>query len=448
MSAHRTHAIACSPGEPFQGRGWYAYLLTAALLVPLLVPSLPAKLAVLDLLNFAAFACFAGLLVLHRLRPVLLFGAPALLIAIGSLVALVNATNPSAGLMAIAQDVYLFLWFVLLVTVMVRTPGLKGMRVAWLVAATLVALYSLYEWTQIGSAAPTDLLEPEGNRVKACFNNANILAQYLVISVFIGLGLVGQVRRALLLPAIGLLLVALIMTKSNGGLLSLGVGLVVWYHARAWATAVPVARLAGQACLALAAALAFAWLVGAGGAGASLARKLEEHTLLGRVDKSSHSRQKIWTGLLGYYEHSPLGLGPGNSAFQLLPIGKRQTRYFTFLSAEPHNDYISYMVERGPLGLVGLLLGTVAAFRLVARGRARIAATAGGVLSGATLWASLLGGLAALSMHSFVIEKMHFRHFWLFLALACALAIQGPRAQARGLAHAGDRLPLGAGGVA
>jgi hypothetical protein len=25
-------------------------------------------------------------------------------------------------------------------------------------------------------------------------------------------------------------------------------------------------------------------------------------------------------------------------------------------------------------------------------------------------------------VHSLVIEKLHFRHYWLFLALACALA--------------------------
>jgi hypothetical protein len=35
--------------------------------------------------------------------------------------------------------------------------------------------------------------------------------------------------------------------------------------------------------------------------------------------------------------------------------------------------------------------------------------------------AALAGGLVATAVHSTVIEKLHFRHFWVFLALASAI---------------------------
>jgi hypothetical protein len=47
-----------------------------------------------------------------------------------------------------------------------------------------------------------------------------------------------------------------------------------------------------------------------------------------------------------------------------------------------------------------------------------------GVTDSATgaLVAALAGALAASAVHSLTIERLHFRHFWLLLAIVCALA--------------------------
>jgi hypothetical protein len=44
------------------------------------------------------------------------------------------------------------------------------------------------------------------------------------------------------------------------------------------------------------------------------------------------------------------------------------------------------------------------------------------------VWAAFLGALAASSMHSLVIEKLHFRHFWLLLALITTMCTGAPAA--------------------
>src|SRR5262249_35267824 len=120
------------------------------------------------------------------------------------------------------------------------------------------------------------------------------------------------------------------------------------------------------------------------------------------------------------YARSPLGIGPGNSGSLTLGISERE-RPDSYRSKEAHSDYLAYAIERGPLGLLGLAGLTLAGLLAVARfwghakqGGARATRRAG-------LWtASMAAVLAASAMHSTVIEKLHFRHFWLFLALVCA----------------------------
>jgi hypothetical protein len=60
----------------------------------------------------------------------------------------------------------------------------------------------------------------------------------------------------------------------------------------------------------------------------------------------------------------------------------------------------------------------------------------------AALWAAFLGALVATSIHSLVIEKLHFRHFWLCLAILTAMtakeAAAGRAADAPAPRHAPD----------
>src|SRR5439155_689965 len=86
-------------------------------------------------------------------------------------------------------------------------------------------------------------------RAAATFYNPNMLADYLMLSVFMLLGLGREVRRWFFALSLGLLLLALLSTKSNGGMISLGVGLAVWAAARSLARGLAPVRLGGALCL-------------------------------------------------------------------------------------------------------------------------------------------------------------------------------------------------------
>jgi O-antigen ligase len=148
---------------------------------------------------------------------------------------------------------------------------------------------------------------------------------------------------------------------------------------------------------------------------------------------------------------TPLGIGPGNSAGQRLSLGHRERKH-SYLSKEAHNDYVGYLVERGPLGLLSLLILVVQPFValwwvLKKNTDRRWKAGVGGALA-----AALVGGLVATTIHSFVIEKLHFRHFWMFLAIVFAFRAAGPPRPARAGARAPDeghprRAPRGSVGI-
>lgn len=113
----------------------------------------------------------------------------------------------------------------------------------------------------------------------------------------------------------------------------------------------------------------------------------------GRFDRSSAGRAHIWTSALRLVPANPLGVGPQGISNRNL-IGR---------GLEVHNDYLALLVERGALGLVGFSLLCIRLWRASPRAGAfrnlMVAAAVGGVFR----------------------ETLHFRHLWLFAALALAL---------------------------
>jgi O-antigen ligase len=145
---------------------------------------------------------------------------------------------------------------------------------------------------------------------------------------------------------------------------------------------------------------------------------MQSRSVLGRAGHSSEGRVHIWQSLLRRYVEKPLGIGPGNSAELQLSAEERE-RPDSMLSKEAHNDYLAYLIERGPLALLGLLiLKLLALGKVVGWWRRRVSA---GERSGGVLAAAALAALMASSAHSITLETMHFRHEWLFLALVCSM---------------------------
>jgi hypothetical protein len=112
-----------------------------------------------------------------------------------------------------------------------------------------------------------------------------------------------------------------------------------------------------------------------------------------RFQKSSSSRGQIWSDALKAWVSEPLGVGPAG-------VLNRHISVYSGTSLEVHADAISFLVERGPIGLAGYIGLWVVLWRLAKK-----------------------GGFARLIIVSILVagifrETMHYRHVWLLLALA------------------------------
>jgi hypothetical protein len=75
----------------------------------------------------------------------------------------------------------------------------------------------------------------------------------------------------------------------------------------------------------------------------------------------------------------------------------------------------------GPLGLAGLLALLGSAFgKLGAAARRREGAETTPDTNG-PLVAAMTGALVASAAHALTIEVLHFRHFWMLMAIVCAI---------------------------
>ncbi len=106
------------------------------------------------------------------------------------------------------------------------------------------------------------------------------------------------------------------------------------------------------------------------------------------MSHSSEGREQIWGSLWRRYSNHPPGLGPGNSRWQTLTIEER----------------------------VRPTVGPTETFDTGADGHP-------GSVRGGSLAAAALGAWVLSWINANTIETLHFRHVWLFLAMACALGM-------------------------
>jgi hypothetical protein len=267
-------------------------------------------------------------------------------------------------------------------------------------------------------------------------------AEFQMLGVFTVLGLERGLPRWFSRAAMVLLFAGILTAKSNGTLIALATGLTVWALWRTHARGVPARRLAGALALAAVAIVLPAWLLSETGLGGEWLEKIREKSLLARMSHSSDVRGRIWERLEGRLVEQPLGIGPGNSSVGFVEIGETE-RPGGLDAKEAHNDYLGYAVERGPLGVLGLLAGLVAIVTRLARGRRALEARTGDAGRAIAIQAAGLGALAGLLVQSTVIEQLHFRHLWWWVAWMWAAT--GPVQVASAARAAISRRPVVAG---
>lgn len=400
--------------------GWMRYVVALACLAPIVAPSGPARTAIVDPLIALGLAVFTVLVLTRRQTLRLPFLPAVFVISVSSLIAAINAKQPGMSALTMFQDAYLYAFLVMLANVML-TRDTARLRIAWTWVAIAIAIFGFVTLFAERHVTPFDIIRPKGPRAYASFYDPNMFASYLVMSLFMVLSLGGIIGRRLRWSALLILGAALLATKSNGGMLSWVVGFGVWAAVRAWTRRVSPLALAGGGLMAITTVLAAVWMISGFGWGASELETLTANSFLGRAEHSSETRFKIWQRLENSYLTAPLGIGPGNSSWQTLTVADAERPKGSMQSKEAHNDYLAYAIERGPLALLALLVLLGQGFGKVRTWWRRRVREGDVADSDGALAASLMGALAAASVHALTIEVLHFRHFWMLMAIICAL---------------------------
>ena len=396
---------------PVPGHVAAAAAVSVALL-PVLVPTGPGNSSPVDV---AIGLCIVvTLLWAARSRASLHvpYGLPmATLIAAGAIAGLAGPF-PGLSLLQLGQDVVLLAWCAALASV-ARTPQAMSVIVrAWGLSAVVWAAVLVGAYV-----AGIDLLAGvtarEGARASLLLGDPNLAATYFCVSILV-LGASGVLASRLLRwPAYLLLVAALVLTGSNGGLIGLSAGLAVTLlvHVARRSGMVPAVAFTGAILVAAVAIAATVPVDGVQRAARDSGVPLLRDSI-GRSDASVQQRQTLIgesAGLL--FQGGLLGWGPRSTKAVLTT---QQAAY----QKEAHDDYIAAVVERGILGGVGLVMLICAiAFRV----RAVLRSPPPPAFRRAVPHtAPLVGGVAAVAVLATNEQVLHFRHVWALLAIVAA----------------------------
>ncbi|MBN1812159.1 MAG: O-antigen ligase family protein [Anaerolineae bacterium] len=391
-------------------------LLAIVILLPLIRPAGPGQTALADA-ALIALSLLTWPILWRARRPLRLpLVGPQWLIWTGSLIATLVSTNTIGCTVTLAQDVYIFVWFLMTCNA-IEPEDLPWLGRAWVVTALVQSGLIV-----LGAFAGVGALANEWGRGVGTFINPNMAASYLVTSFFVYLTTPFPRSRMLRVAGGVLLLVAAVATGSNAGLAALATGLVALLafrlvnQQRALWPWLGLAALTGTVfCLLVVLSMP-------SGSLAIMAALSDTKGVLlltlGRLGKGFVSRANIWTTAWQAFQRCPTGLGPGASR--------------AGLGGELHNDFLSHLVERGALGLIGLLWSIRETFAClwkmprVERELDRRFPLAVG---------PLLAGFASTLPFMLTHEILHFRHHWIFLALIFAQAPLSLRIRRRDPAH-------------
>lgn len=378
---------------------------------PLLRPSGPGNSSLVDvftLLSLLSAAVWLGAAGIRVRGPYLI---PLATMIAGGLIAGITGVLPGTALLAVVQDLVLAVWLVAVVNVAARRGVASLLVRVWAVAAPTAALVFVIA-SQLGITALQGLYANEGTRESFTFGDPNYAGTYFVVSIFVVHASSRPRHRVLRALSYGLLVWALLLTSSNGGFLELliGVAFLAVLALNRNHGAVPAAGLAAI----LAIVIVLAGTVLPVSAIQAWARASDQPVLvntIGRSNDSSGQRAELINESMKLYtDSSGLGIGPGATKPLL------EARSYPY-AKEAHDDYLASLVERGPLGALGLVALVIAA-AVRCRRVARLPGPALGIARPAGLVAALLVMAVAASYY----EVLHFRFLYILLALLAVVA--------------------------
>jgi len=369
----------------------------------------PFSLRPVDGINFVVILLGLASSWSPRRRLAIPLAVPMWLIFVGSLISMLPSVYLQDNVVALLQEVYLFLWFVVLANRLGDLPlrTRRRLMAVWAAVAAVESVLALLGMFRLGPAflytAPERRAYDIGgiSRAVGTFANSNAAGSYISTSFFVALGL--PLPPGLRVGLCLLCLMGIYATGSMGAIVSTLLSLpllVVGYslmrdrrHLLFWSFA--AALTAGVAVLLPMLGFSVEELVRPGAGGALF------RTSLGRISYSVEGRLLILSGGWREFLRRPLGVGPNT---------------FGAISASLHNDYAAFLFERGLLGFLGWLGLVGGTLVTTVRAARRISSDA------ARTWTLLALGAGFLShaLNAFAHEVSHFRYVWLLMAFLFA----------------------------
>jgi hypothetical protein len=392
-------------------------VVVAVALLPLAVPTGPANAAPIDVFLAVAFGACLLWAARARLRCRFPYVIPVVMMLAGGALGALMGPVPQMSIVALVQDVVLIGWCWAVVNISHSAANLKLLLATWAysgIAWAVIAFVGL----ATGSTLLTGQIERQGSRVQITLADPSYAANYFFISMMIIWATRRPRHRAVRIGAYALLVAAIATTGSNSGLVGLTTGTVVAVVLGTYRRfgAVPAVTL-----------LAFTVI---GGFAATSTISLSEiqsrahdssypflRDGIGRSTQSSGQREALLQESIGLYERgSALGEGPVSTK-------PRLTKENVLLVKEAHNDYFAALIERGPLGFLGiLLLVSSVLLRGVSLTTAKLSRRFADVVVRPN---ALVGALTGTLLAMTVYELLHVRHVWALFAIVAALSIWG-----------------------
>jgi hypothetical protein len=324
-----------------------------------------------------------GIVAIHRANRdtekfLLLFSLCVFFIFLGSLLAVIDdgLLNPDA--ITLVQDGYIFFLFVGLSV----ASCLLGVTRSHVEYGSLLALIAVV----VHLAITTD-----NYRSSALFGNPNLAAHFVMVLGIIG---ISSRTRAVKVGATMFALAGLALAGSFSAIVGLSVAIAYQFLSWIWSKPQRPAWMGG---LIIAGATALTLVLSGSLTTALPDVELSSSLNSDRFSRSGGLREQIWAAGIDAWQQDLLGIGPQGFKRKSVFIVRNEDGVG---GTEIHSDILGYLVERGPIALVGLL-----GFCLLLWSR--------GGRGGPTR--TLLMAWSATAMTR---ETLHFRHLWIGFALA------------------------------
>jgi O-antigen ligase len=377
--------------------------------MPFIKPEGPGNTAPADIVMAGAIAIVLLWVGGRGLRFHLPYAVPMGIMIITGLLATMFSVVPAAGILAVSQDAFVLLWAAAIANVMREPKYASAVLASWVwtavtLATFLAAAVATHQWALVGVS------NPAGGRAQLTFDNPNMAGNYFVISFFVMLLSRYPQHRLARIYACVILLVATMLSGSLAALLSLAGGVVAVGFFAMWRRADVVAAFAVTAVAGIL-LVGFAYHA----IDTGLFQRVEGSTntlverSVGRSTKSAEGRQTLFMQEFQLYRTgSLLGRGPASTKDTFDPLSSEIVK-------EAHDDYLATLLERGPLGVIGLII-------LVASIAVRASAVAMRRLKPefarlVTSPAMIVGAVMTMAATATTHEILHYRHVWAFLGI-------------------------------